>query len=177
MINMMEAVCDDLRRMFRGYTLPNKAGVLQEVRIFAQYMPQPSGITFDDKNTGLKNYTGEDFEQNFPGIIVKLGDMTDQEEQRLDMNRVSVKLLCGVYDANPVCNGWRDVAGMMEKIRQEWLKERVIARRFRIEMPLVTRLVEADTWPVYFGEMEVMFETGRVGRGVDYVYRGYVSNG
>ena len=146
MINMMEAVCEDLRKIFKGYTLPNKAGVLQEVRIFAQYMPQPSGITFEDKNTGLKNYDEEDYEKNFPGIIVKLGDMTDQEEQRLDKNRVQVKLLYGVYDANPVSNGWRDVLGMMEMVRSEWLKERVIARRFRIEMPIISRLEGRGKW-------------------------------
>lgn len=174
--DMMTALCDDLRRIFTGYLLPNKAGVLQEVRIFAQYMPQPSGITFEDKKSGVENYSADDYEKNFPGVVVKLGDIIDKEENRIDMNRVSLRLLFGVYDANPECDAWRDVLSMMEKVRQKWLADRIIARKFRIEMPLTMRLLEADTFPVYFGEMESVIECGRPGRGnIDYIYRGYMN--
>lgn len=176
--DMLENVCDDLRKLFTGYTLPNKSGVLQEVRIFPQYIPQPSGITVEDKKTGVGNYSEEDYEANFPGIVVKLGDVVDQEERRLDMNRASVRLLFGVYDASPSGEGWRDVLAMMEKVRGHWLRERIIARKFRIEMPLTTRLLESDTFPIYFGEMNAVIECGRPGmRNADYVYRGYISNG
>lgn len=173
--DMMTAVCEDLRKIFKGYLLPNKAGVLQEVRVFPQYMPQPSGITFEDKKSGLENYSADDYEKNFPGIVVKLGDITDREENRIDMNRANLRLLFGVYDSDPECEAWRDVLSMMERVRQKWLKDRIIARKFMIEMPLTTRLLEADTFPVYFGELEAVIECGRPNRGnIDYIYRGYM---
>ena len=175
---LIDSVCDDLRGLFRGYTLPNKAGVMQEVRIFPQYIPQPSGISFTDRErAGLKNYTEDDFEKNFPGIVVKLGDVNDNEERRLMMNRTVIRLLAGVYDAGPLCEGWRDVLAMMEKIRLHWLKGRVISRRFRVNMPLTTRLLDDDTYPVYFGEMSAVLETGRPVSSLDYVYQSYLSNG
>lgn len=175
---MLDSVSEELRRVYAGYTLPNKAGVLQEVRIFTQYMPQPSGITFTERELkGMANYGEEDYEKNFPSVIVKLGDIEDNEERRLDLNRTGLRLLFGVYDDSEECTGWRDVAGMMEKLRQHLLKSRIIARKYRIEMPLKWRLLDVDTYPLYFGEMEIKMECGRPVRPVDYVYRGYCENG
>lgn len=159
---------------FNGYQLLNKNGILQEVRIFRQYIPQPQGITFSTSDKGMKGYDDSDYEANFPCIIVKCGDITDQEENRIDMSRVNVRLLYGVYDASPECQGWRDILSMIDKTRHDLLIDRVIARKYVVQMPLVSRLLEADTYPVYFGEMVMTFDAGRPRRPHDYVYRSEV---
>ena len=175
---MIDAVCGELREIFRDYRLLNKSGVIQEVRVFPQYIPQPAGITFaDQEQSGLEHYGESDYEANFPGIVVKLGDMTDNEEGRIDHSRAGLRLLFGVYDDTAESGGWRDVLAMMEKVRQKWLSERLIARKFFVRMPLTARLLEADTYPVYFGEMLAELETGRTSRPMDFVYRGYIGNG
>ena len=181
---MIDAVNDDLSALFKGYTLPNKAGVPQEVKIFSQYMPPPSGIVV----TGSKpEYSSSDYELNFPCIVIKTGEMTDQEEGRLNMTRANLRLLFGVYAwsdsedeeeaRNFKTNTWRDVMAMMEKVRGHWLKDRIIARKFRIEMPFVMKMLDEDTYPLFFGEIKVAIEIGRPVRDYDYVYRGYLKNG
>ncbi len=73
----MSALTGGLRELLRGYSLPSRfqgadgaepsmQAVMQEVKVFAQYLPQPSGITFAEKAAGLKNYTSDDYESNFP---------------------------------------------------------------------------------------------------------------
>ena len=167
--DMLDTISEELRKIFRGYSLQNKLGVMQEVRIFQQYIPQPAGITVTDRLSGVANYTESDYERNFPGIVVKLGDITDSDDRRLEVNNTGLRLLFGVYDDSPDGEGWRDVAGMMEKVRFEWLKDRIIAGKFRIILPITTRLLD-DTYPVYFGEMTCGVETGIPRRPRDFVY-------
>ena len=60
-IVLLDNLVERLSKVFRGYELPNKAGVLQEVQVFSQYVPQPQGITFGDKEqSGVKNYGASD---------------------------------------------------------------------------------------------------------------------
>lgn len=160
---------------FNGYQLLNKNGVLQEVRIFRQYIPQPKGITFTDGALhGMKDYDDSDYEANFPCIIVKCGDITDKEENRIDMSRVNMRLLFGIYDDSSECQGWRDIMVMIDKTRRDLLLDRVISRKYVVQMPIVSRLLEADTYPVYFGEMLMTFDAGRPRMPHDFVYHSEV---
>lgn len=163
-----------LAEILDGYKLLNKNGILQEIRIFRQYIPQPQGITFQDTERGLKGYDESDYEANFPCVIVKCGELTDKEENRIDMAGVNIKLLFGVYDASSECQGWRDICGMMDKVRYHVLTDRILARKYLLRMPVMSGLIEADTWPLYFGEMKFTMEAGRPRRPHDYVYRSEV---
>lgn len=155
----------------QGYSLPGKSGALQEVRVFAQYVPQPAGITFTDKEKrGLKNYASSDYESNFPCIIVQFGEMTDLEERSRQHSTCSVRLLIGIYDDEPECQGYQDVLNIQETIRQYLLEHRILANRHLLMMPMKCRLLDAETWPVYFGEMELNYQVGRPIRSNDYVY-------
>ena len=150
-----------LTDLFKDYSLPNKAGVLQNVAVFKQYLPQPQGITFADRNTGIKSYSESDYESNFPCVIVKLDEMTDYEERSRNHSQVNVTLLAGVYDESPECQGYQDILNLQEVMRAYLLEHRVVGRKFVLNMPLKSRLLELDTWPVWFGEMTLTFTAGR----------------
>ena len=171
---LMTALTDGLKTLLKGYALPSRVRgqeVMQEVKVFAQYLPQPSGITFADKAAGLKNYTADDFESNLPCVIVKLAGMTDTEEQSQAHSSVKVEILLGVYDESPECQGYMDILNLQEVIRKWLMEERVLARKFLLKMPLLSSLDEAETWPVYFGTMSMTYELGRPVRSSGYVYR------
>lgn len=168
-LELIDALYDVLRELFSGYRLMNKAGMLQEVKIFRQYIPEPAGITAQSK--GLANYADSDYEANFPSIIIKLGEVTDKEENRIDQSRIDVKFLAGVYDATPESTGYRDLLNMIERMREYFLINRIINQKFRLEMPLKSRLVEADSWPVYFAEMDLVFDLGRPLMQKDFVMK------
>ena len=161
----------ELEKLFAGYELRNKLGVLQQLQIFPQYLPQPAGITFTDKeNAGLKNYSANDYESNFPCIIVKLEDMVDNEERSFVRSQVNVRLLIAVYDENKDCQGYLDILDIQEKLRQYLLENRVIASRYVLNMPLKSRIIESETWPVYWGEQELVFTAGHPSMAHDYIH-------
>ena len=161
-----------LSNLMKGYSLPGKSGFLQEVKVFAQYVPQPAGITFEGRNnTGLKNYSANDYESNFPCLIVKLEDMTDLEERARTHSLCNVRILIGIYDDKPECQGYIDVLNIQETLRLYLLENRILANKHLLMMPLKCKLNEVDTWPVYWGEMELVYQVGRPCRSADYVYR------
>lgn len=180
---LIDALVERLKKLFKGYVLLNKSGVLQEVKIFAQYLPQPAGITIaTKKKRGVENYEAEDYDANFPCVIVKAGEIIDNEQGRMDSSICDIKLLTGIYDGvsedadedekaiRRQMQGYRDIMNIHERIREDFMNERVTAQRFRMCMPLKARLLEADTWPLYFGEMEMKFEIGRPMM-KDFVYK------
>ena len=186
---LIDSLTSGLKKLLKGYTLPSRLqgtdgestgiqSVMQEVKIFAQYIPQPSGITFEQRTypnkrpyDRLHDYQDDDYESNFPCVIVKLGDMTDNEEQSRNHSSVKVSILDGVYDESPECQGYMDLLNLQEVIRKWLLEERVLSRKFLLRMPLMSKLDDSDTWPVYFGVMELNYELGRPVRSSEYVYR------
>ncbi|MDR1875783.1 MAG: hypothetical protein LBQ90_12325, partial [Synergistaceae bacterium] len=106
-------------------------------------------------------YGPEDFEANFPCLIVKVDEGTDKEENAPDATRIGVRILIGTYDDAPDYQGYRDVLNIMERIRLELLTTRYLARKYRLEMPFKWYLFEDQPWPVFFGCLETVWETGR----------------
>lgn len=170
-LTLIQDLTSRLSGLLKGYSLPGKSGLLQEVRVFAQYVPQPSGISFSTKDQrGLKNYSSSDYESNFPCVIVQLGEMNDVEERSKTHSTCDVRLLIGIYDDAPECQGYQDVLNIQELIRQYLLEHRILANRHLLMMPMKCRLLDSETWPVYFGEMNLLFQVGRPVRNSDYVY-------
>ena len=170
-VDLQDLMRDTLQELFTGYQLLNKGGNLQEVQIFSQYVPQPAGITIHSReNTGIKNYSDSDYESNFPCIVVILNECEDREERRIDSCTVKMTLLFCVYDDAPECQGYRDLLNMQERVRNYLLINRVIGQKFRVEMPIKTRLINCETWPVYFGEMDLVFQSGRPSMPKSFVF-------
>ena len=169
-LNLLDALVNRLCELFKNYELTAKSGLLQTVRVFAQYLPQPEAVTSredDDKDSPEaitpQGYTAADIESNFPCVIVKLDEATDREEGSLNATRINVRILVGTYDESPDCQGYRDVLNIIEAIRQDLLTlpARVLDKRYRLEMSLKSYLIDDSTWPIYFGQIETVWETGR----------------
>ena len=166
-LNLIDALVEKLRETFKDYQLKAKSGLLQTVSVFAQYLPQPSAVTVepkdDDETIEPQGYTPEDIESNFPCVIVKFDEATDREEGALNASRINIRILVGTYDESPDCQGYRDVLNIIELVRQELLtlEGRVLHQRYRLEMPLKSYLFDEQAWPIYFGQIESVWETGR----------------
>ena len=170
-IRLLQDLADRLRELLRGYSLPNKAGVLQEVQVYRQYLPQPEGLTFTDKGKdGLKNYSAVDYESNFPCVIVKLTEQLDEEERGNDGTKVSVSILTAIYDEGKKCQGYIDILTLQEEIRGCLLEHRILADRYLLMMPLKAKLLEVDTWPVYWGEQTMTYVVARPVMGMEWIH-------
>ena len=170
-INLLDAIKLELSILFSDYSLPNKNGVLQLVKIFTQYMPLPKSITLTTKSIGMKNYDEDDYEANFPSIIIRYASSIDNEERRLEMTTHSVSLLFGVYSEERECQAWRDIMLMMDTVKQNFLTHRVLGNRYRLNMPVKSQLLDVDTWPVYFGQIDMTYESGRATQPALFVHR------
>ena len=131
-LGLIDALVAFLKEVFADYRLPSKSGLLQNVRVFAQYMPQPEAVevnTGDDdvEEAAEKNptqplgYSAADIESNFPCVIVKFDENTIREENTIDKVRINVSMLVGAYDESSDCQGYRDVMNIMDKIKLEIL--------------------------------------------------------
>ena len=166
-LNLLDSLAEHLRGLFKNYELPAKNGLLQTVKVFTQYLPQPSAITLkakaDTDSLVPQGYTSSDIESNFPCVIVKVDESTDNEEGTLTQTRIRMRLLVGTYDESPDCQGYRDVLNIIETIRQslETMPERVLDGRYRMEMPLTHALFDDQPWPIFFGQIYTEWETGR----------------
>jgi hypothetical protein len=165
-LNLMDALAARFQEIFSDYALPTKDGTEKTVKVFTQYLPRPKGPTIKPRGEAVEEdsddvYGPEDFEANFPCVVVKLDEGTDKEENAADATRIIVRVLVGVYDDNPDCRGYRDVMNIMETIRQDLLTARYLERKYKLEMPFKWYLFEDQPWPVFFGYIETVWETGR----------------
>ena len=167
-LNLLDALVARFREIFKSYELIAKSGLSQTVKVFPQFLPQPSAVAIkpkaDSENIEPQGYNPTDIESNFPCVIVKLADVIDKEEGTLDQARINVNILVGIYDENKDNQGYRDVWNIIEAIRQDLLTmpARVLAERYRLEMPMKSYVFDDEpTWPIYYGVIETVWETGR----------------
>ena len=193
-LGLIDALVAYLKSIFENYQLPAKSGLLQNVRVFAQYMPQPEAVevdTDDDDEENIESavdgednafaddneaeetaeesptqplgYSASDIESNFPCVIVKFEESTIREEKTIDAVRINVTMLVGTYDESPDCQGYRDVMNIMDKVKLGilTLPSRILAQRYRLEMPLKDSLPPEQPFPIYLGVIETVWETGR----------------
>ncbi len=177
-LNLLDALVTRFTNLFKDYELPSKSGLLQTVKVFPQYLPQPSGATVkpksDKQSIVPQGYTATDIESNFPCVIVKLGEVTDKEEGSLDQARAAVQIIVGIYDGvydkekesyveSKDCQGYRDVYNILEKVRQDLLTmpARILEGRYRLDMPMTSGLTQEQDWPYFLGYMNTVWEIAR----------------
>lgn len=166
-VNLLDALVKRIEELFEEAPLLSaKDGTRKKVNVFAQFLPQPRGLTVKPKGEapiGPQGYGPADIENNFPCVIVKLDEAQDKEEGNLDQARAVVRILAGAYDDSPDCQGFRDVLEIVERVRQDLLTmpARVLDRRYRLEMPMKWYLFEDQPWPVFFGVLDTIWEIPR----------------
>ena len=167
-LNLQDALVAKLQELMLSHTLSTKGGTQKPVKVFSQYLPQPKrpkvkprGEEPQDPQENNDVYGPVDFEENFPCIIVKLDEATDKAENVADATRISVRILVGAYDESPDWQGYRDVLNIIETVRQTLLIEVYLAKKYKLEMPFKWYLFEDQPWPVFFGQIETVWETGR----------------
>lgn len=166
-VNLLDAIATRIEGLFeQAPLLCAKDGSQKNVKVFPQFMPQPKGATVKPKGEAPiepQGYGPADIENNFPCVIVKLDEATDKEEGKIDQARAVVRLLAGVYDDAPDCQGYRDALNIIEVVRQDLLSMpyRILDNKYRVEMPMTWYLFEEQPWPVFFGVLETVWEIPR----------------
>ena len=172
-INIIDTLVNWLKIEFAGYELPASDGTMKTVNVFPQFLPQPDGISYSERaSSGLAGYKPNDYADTFPCIIVKITGITDAEENSTSQSSVNVVIICGVYDEAKDCQGYRYILAMQEKIRLLLLEHRVLDNRYLLQMPMKSRLLEPENWPVWYGQQDLVYLAGRPLQNWDYIHGG-----
>lgn len=91
-------------------------------------------------------------EQFFPHIVPRLIRGTDTD----DGSTATVRIYFGTY-CEDVADGWRELFNLMEHSRQALLKQRTIADKFRLLLPIKYEMPEEQPYPEWVGYMDVIY--------------------
>ena len=163
-ILLMDALINSLNNLFADELLKSKSGELKKIKVFAQYLPEPRTLTVKPKGEEpieYQDYGPADLEDNFPCIIVKLGECRDAEENKLDQAVMDINFLIGVYDKTPDNQGYIDVLNIIDKIRLHFWHERYLDKKFRLEPDMRFYLFDDQPAPVFFGVIETRWDVPR----------------
>ncbi|MBQ7263480.1 MAG: hypothetical protein IJR14_07140 [Synergistaceae bacterium] len=165
---LVDAIIARLTWTLGDIRLPRKDGTEGKLKFFPQYMPQPRGLTVTPKGTGpilppaSPSDAPVDVESCFPCVVARFDEGRDEEEGH-GATLADVTLVVGTFDDAPDLQGWRDVMDIIHAVRHELLAlpGRVLDGRYRLEMPLKWGLADEQPWPLWIGQIETKWETGR----------------
>ena len=129
------------------------ASILPDFSVFRQLLPV------------LKN-DDDDPDQFFPYVIVRLSDGVTNDD--LDLWTVTVDILVGVYDEDLNNTGHDRVMIALERITTRFCQEATLGepryKAYRCMPEIVWALQDTDTYPYYFGSIQLKFQMPKAGR-------------
>ena len=169
-INLLDTIVSELTELFADYELQAKSGAQQNVKVFAQHLPQPKEFEVatdnddsEEESIEAEGFSEVDIESLFPCVLAVLDGTEVKEEGTTDSYRIKLKILVGVYDDNANLQGYRDSLEIIEKIRQYLLslENRILGERYQLQMPMSSDLDGGENFPFFFGEINTVWETAR----------------
>lgn len=109
----------------------------------------------------------EDESQFFPYFIVRLsgGKTEDDDSPWL----VTADILLGVCEYDKDVPGHEHIMVMIQRITDRFVAEPLLNKKFRAEQDIEWAVQDEDTYPFYFGGVEIKFIVPKIGRRIpDY---------
>ena len=151
-IFLQKTLVEVVKEELKGYVTLNN-GEMVEFNVYPQNLPAKQGK--NDKD-------------HFPYVLVCLDEETIAGEDSAGMAVVSLPSwerglkLVGIQDQNPNRQGHFDVANVLNKLQDRFLKDRLIDQRYRIQFPITKKFQEEDTWPKFIGGMSTLWDVSKM---------------
>lgn len=142
---LQDAIVEDLKQLFRHFTLVNSLGVERAVNIYPQGPPIRIG---DDEETDAEAPPE-------PYVAVKLseGELPEQDARQT----VGVVLIICVHDPDPNRQGYRDALHIVNEIVRHYGQDGIVAGRYEAQYPIRWATQEEETHPYYFAAVGLTF--------------------
>jgi len=156
---LLDSLANHLTEHLKTHELKTKGGDCRSPCVFCQLLPLPKTPKVVPRNAEVAEnppdtYGPEDFEENFPCVVVRYADSTSESNKG---STVNMRILVGIYDDAPDAQGYRDVLNVMDDIELFLAENETLDRRFRKEGQIEKALFTDQPWPVFFGEMRVRY--------------------
>lgn len=142
-------MCDEIRLLFREWKFKDEGGEFSSVSVFEQALPIP---------------TGEDEPEPFPYIVVRIED--GGTTTPTSPETVRVRFTVGIFDESQDNHGHIDVLNAIDRIRQRFEKNQLLKKQYlRLQsdqFPVRWAVPDEDTYPYYFGALEMFFAIPKI---------------
>lgn len=156
--DLQQSLLKEIANILAGVELKNSSGENAEITGYEQRLPK---LTEDE----------EEASQFFPYFIVQLenGSLdSEAEEDEYDAWSVSVIIQLGVFDDSKEGKGHRQLLTMIQKITDRFTEYPLLDNAFRARQKMDWELLDEDTYPFYFGGIEMHFLVPKQGRSDEY---------
>ena len=146
---LQDALVEEIVIILKDIRVKNANGEPKPVNVYPQRLP----IFTEDE---------EDETQCFPYAVVRIGDSDTENDD--DPWHVVVDILIGVYDDDLKGQGHLHILTMVERITDRFMEKPLLDGKYRAEQKMQKALQDEDTYPYYFGGVEMKFEVPKIGR-------------
>lgn len=144
----LDALAEDVKHTLRDVYTKTITGNEAAVSVFKNRLP----IVTEDE---------DDESKFFPYAVVRLSEATTDEEQPWIQK---VYILLGVYDDSLMGEGYLHILTMMERITNRFIMEPLLDKKYRAQPQINTDIQDEDTYPYYFGAIEMSFKLPKIER-------------
>lgn len=151
---LQQSLMAEIPRILEGMELKDTKGNNAKIKGFEQQLPV---LTEDE----------EEISQFFPYFIVQIvqGDVEDDN----DWWHVETLIQLGTYDDDKERNGHEALLSMIQKITDRFLEYPLLDNAYRAEQKMHWEILDEETYPFYFGGIEMKFSVPKQGRSDDFV--------
>ncbi len=125
-----------------------------------------SGLTCYEQQLPVVTEDEEDVSAFFPYAIVRLLDGETQDDN--DCWLVKTNILIGCYNEDSTNQGHFDVLETIQRITDRFMKKPLLSKKYMCQQHIQYALQDEDTYPYYFGGIELSFYLPKIGREDDY---------
>ena len=136
--------------------------VLKDLRMKNTAGEFVDGINGYEQGLPLVVEDDEDESKFFPYYIIKLdeGETPTAEEPW----KVHVFIILGIYEDSKENIGHKEIMNAVERIQQRFEKEPLLNGKYRADPEMSWALQDEQTYPFYFGALELYFWIPKIGR-------------
>lgn len=121
-----------------------------------------SGATGYKQSLPVLQADDETPDQFFPYFIVRLEEGETENDDSTWL--VPVQILFGVFDADTNTDGHLHIMEMIQRTADRFAAEPLLNKTFRADQTMHWAMQEEDTYPYYFGGIELRFMVPKIGR-------------
>ena len=155
----------ELKEILSGIRLKNPKGESSSINIYEQLLPMPEPLPQGEiapellENGLAEELTAPD---PYPYIVVRIAEGEIKDEN--SAQEVSVTLLLGAFEPDYNKQGHKDILNIIARVYERFAKFPVLNGKYTVQYPILWTLQDEESYPFYFGGMNLAFEVAAVRR-------------
>lgn len=145
---LQQELAKEIEEITKDITLRNPAGEYAKLKSYEQSLP-------------IRQLDEED-DDPYPYCIVRI--VEGNTPDAMSAQSVKTILVIGVYDDGVDSQGHKSILNIIQRIQERFFKNPILANQFVVQPGFDWTLQDEDSYPYYFGGIEITWETSSIRR-------------